>query len=328
MSMAQQRMGMRRSSGELDSFVWLFPFVGLVGGGIIGIPGIGLYVGLCVAALAINAIGTNSMTTQATLGTLAMTIAHPFGPSMRTGANGKWWPPNQLAAWWSALVAVFLTIVPFVVHDVTPSLKYFPHHLIVPGLAIVSFIGYFFSIHAISVAKRGERPPVLIEHAILKEKSASVASATIVGASMGIIAYIAIGHASTIRALLTTGRNCIFTGPDAYAGLGRGGAIGVSVVVALILAFAMASIAYKKAWLEPHMARVAALENGKAHGLLPWAIWLLRYSFPKRKRPKMPQRCVRRYSRYRPVAQSRVMRPRPTSSLLLWAWRSCPLRRM
>jgi hypothetical protein len=259
MSMAQQRMNMRRGGGELDSFVWFFPLIGLAGGGIIGIPGVGLYVGLCVAALAINAIGTNSMTTQATLGALVTTIAHPFGSGMRTGANGKWWPPSQLAAWWSALGAVFLTIVPFVVHDVAPHLKYFPHHLVVPGLAIVSFIGYFFSIHAISVAKRGDRPPVLIERAILKERSASVASASIVGASMGIIAYIVIGHASTVRALLTTGHNRVFTGPDAYAGLGRGGAIGISIGVALILAFAMASVAYRKAWLEPHMARVAKL---------------------------------------------------------------------
>ena len=117
------------------------------------------------------------------------------------------------------------------------------------------------SIHAIVAALRRDKPAVIIEKDVLKEKRDQIIEAAVVGATAGVIAFFALGHASTIRSYFSTGHTGAFTGKDAFAGLGTRGAIGVSIGVGLLMAFALASLAYKKAWLAPHVARTDSLNR-------------------------------------------------------------------
>ena len=252
----------RRNTDELGVFVWIIPLAGVAGGAVIGIPGIGLYVGLVVATVAVRVIGTSIPSYDAIFSALSTTIGHPFSPPVRSGPDDKWWPPSRLALWWSIFAGALLAAVPFVVHTVTTL--HLPHHLTVPGLGFVSFVGYSAAIHAIAAAVRKDRPPVVIERRLLKEKSTSIASAAIVGASFGIIAFLGFAHASTIRLLFTAGHKAVVHGPSAYAGLGLRGAVGCSVGIAIFSAFAMASIAYRAAWLGPHVAQQEKLSNWEA----------------------------------------------------------------
>ena len=255
-----------RSTGDLDGIIWFLPLAALAGGAVVGIPGVGLYVGLVFAVWAFKVAGTKSPTNEQLLGALSSTVGHPFSAHVRTGPGDKWWPPNRLAAWWSLLGAGLLAAVPLVIHSAS-TLK-LPHPLTVPALALMSFVGYFLSLHALIAAKRKERPPVVVERSVLREKSESVIGAAIVGASAGIIAFLAFAHASTIRALASTGHTAKFVGPDTYAGLGMKGAIGASLGIGFLAAFALASVGLSDCLARPSLPtprQALALGLGVAH---------------------------------------------------------------
>ena len=249
----------RRNGGEGDGVMLVLPLIGLAGGAFVGVPGLGLYVGLLLSVLAFKLGGTRNESYESAFGALSKTVPHPFSSLVRTGADKRWWPPNRLSAWWSAFAAALLAAVPLVIHASTTLAL--PHRLTSPGLALVSFVGYYVSIHAIVAALRRDKPAVIIEKDVLKEKRDQIIEAAVVGATAGVIAFFALGHASTIRSYFSTGHTGAFTGKDAFAGLGTRGAVGVSIGVGLLMAFALASLAYKKAWLAPHVARTDSLNR-------------------------------------------------------------------
>ncbi|HLH46916.1 MAG TPA: hypothetical protein VKV25_07140, partial [Acidimicrobiales bacterium] len=226
-----------------------------------GAPGAGVYVGLLAAwglaaAVARGPYGTAGMSrAMQLLAAGGVPLAHPLRLAAGVGREDSPWPPTRLAAWWAVLVACLAGLAPWWAALAGARV---PFRLTSPVGLAVSWCGWYLAVQGVLAARRLSLglPPVQIEKQLVRERAVDLAAAGVLGAFVAVVVVVGLANAHQLALWAGLERHGAGSaGHDSFAGLGAGGAGAVGVAAGLLVAAAVGSRAYARAWLAPHRRR-------------------------------------------------------------------------
>ena len=269
---SQARRGQQGDFVDLGFLV--LPFIVFLGGGLIGLPGIGLWLGLLFSAVGMKAWASpkedqaprRQMPGQKSLVGIAEFIGHPFRPPMGFGNGEKKWPPTRISSWWAFIVAMALSVIPLIVKDVGVPIPKQLHTLYVPAFMFFSAIGYFWCIQASLASKRQNKyngaPPACLDWENGSRSLSKMLPPLVFGVGAVIITFLLLMNSHAVGISIAhlfgkmKGESTSTSGHSDYAGLGPIWAIVVSLDVGIIFVAAIASALYSREYRQPYEKRV------------------------------------------------------------------------
>ena len=272
--MAAPRGGRRNQGGGGDIVVLAIPFVTFALFGIFALQGIGLWVGLAIAAVVMRSwaepkeghIPRRPLPGQNFFISVADFAPHPFGPPMGFGTNETRWPPTRISAWWALCVAGVLSSIPLIVQAVGVHYPHFLHALGAPGFAFVNILGYFWCIQAVLAARRITKhdgaPPACLDWENASTVFPKLAPGIVLGVVVAIGTFLLLANAHTVYVSVAHvfGKAKVSSGSSAsgssYGGLGVPWAIVAALDAGVIAMAAFASAKYAMNYRQPFEKRV------------------------------------------------------------------------